>query len=130
MWSPWISITPSFTVPPVPQAALSCLPSAVSPAASSATPLTRVTALPPRPLVSRETRTVPSPAGTGFWPQVHCAPGWRQPGHMRPASVEYTRPPKEDNLLFMGPDRNARSEEHTSELQSQSNLVCRLLLEK
>src|SRR2546430_5729476 len=28
-------------------------------------------------------------------------------------------------LLFIG-----RSEEHTSELQSQSNLVCRLLLEK
>src|SRR2546430_14953698 len=31
-----------------------------------------------------------------------------------------------------GPPRRsgARSEEHTSELQSQSNLVCRLLLEK
>src|SRR2546430_6490054 len=27
-------------------------------------------------------------------------------------------------------DREQRSEEHTSELQSQSNLVCRLLLEK
>src|SRR2546427_2921650 len=27
-------------------------------------------------------------------------------------------------------DVSARSEEHTSELQSQSNLVCRLLLEK
>src|SRR2546427_10112328 len=27
-------------------------------------------------------------------------------------------------------DRDERSEEHTSELQSQSNLVCRLLLEK
>src|SRR5688572_30919080 len=27
-------------------------------------------------------------------------------------------------------DRGGRSEEHTSELQSQSNLVCRLLLEK
>src|SRR2546430_4600547 len=27
-------------------------------------------------------------------------------------------------------DRMRRSEEHTSELQSQSNLVCRLLLEK
>src|SRR5256886_7755228 len=26
--------------------------------------------------------------------------------------------------------RSARSEEHTSELQSQSNIVCRLLLEK
>src|SRR2546430_12614503 len=28
------------------------------------------------------------------------------------------------------PNRQGRSEEHTSELQSQSNLVCRLLLEK
>src|SRR2546430_13673306 len=28
------------------------------------------------------------------------------------------------------PARSSRSEEHTSELQSQSNLVCRLLLEK
>src|SRR2546427_13214900 len=27
-------------------------------------------------------------------------------------------------------DRRSRSEEHTSELQSQSNIVCRLLLEK
>src|SRR2546430_4687404 len=30
----------------------------------------------------------------------------------------------------MASDRRDRSEEHTSELQSQSNLVCRLLLEK
>src|SRR3989475_8261816 len=29
-----------------------------------------------------------------------------------------------------GPELSGRSEEHTSELQSQSNLVCRLLLEK
>src|SRR2546427_6267692 len=29
-----------------------------------------------------------------------------------------------------GPRSDPRSEEHTSELQSQSNLVCRLLLEK
>src|SRR5205085_12141179 len=34
-----------------------------------------------------------------------------------------------DRLLHR-PPRGARSEEHTSELQSQSNLVCRLLLEK
>src|SRR5688572_31303855 len=31
---------------------------------------------------------------------------------------------------FVFEHRGARSEEHTSELQSQSNLVCRLLLEK
>src|SRR2546430_13304273 len=34
----------------------------------------------------------------------------------------------EDRLAVL--DRDHRSEEHTSELQSQSNLVCRLLLEK
>src|SRR2546430_4572701 len=34
-------------------------------------------------------------------------------------------------LAFRGPETEGhRSEEHTSELQSQSNLVCRLLLEK
>src|SRR2546430_16166196 len=32
--------------------------------------------------------------------------------------------------LVAGLDDHSRSEEHTSELQSQSNLVCRLLLEK
>src|SRR2546430_13158601 len=31
---------------------------------------------------------------------------------------------------MVGPKDGQRSEEHTSELQSQSNLVCRLLLEK
>src|SRR5688572_31645435 len=36
-----------------------------------------------------------------------------------------------DDIPFGGgPQGEARSEEHTSELQSQSNLVCRLLLEK
>src|SRR2546430_10572373 len=32
--------------------------------------------------------------------------------------------------VHVGVDPRHRSEEHTSELQSQSNLVCRLLLEK
>src|SRR2546427_3976905 len=36
------------------------------------------------------------------------------------------REPEEDERG----ERGGRSEEHTSELQSQSNLVCRLLLEK
>src|SRR5690606_39791856 len=34
----------------------------------------------------------------------------------------------ENNQFFT--DRRSRSEEHTSELQSRENLVCRLLLEK
>src|SRR5256885_3871894 len=32
--------------------------------------------------------------------------------------------------LFQDPTKDVRSEEHTSELQSPCNLVCRLLLEK
>src|SRR2546430_8889344 len=42
----------------------------------------------------------------------------RQPGPGRPGGAGHDR------------GRLRRSEEHTSELQSQSNLVCRLLLEK
>src|SRR2546427_8857402 len=41
--------------------------------------------------------------------------------------------PQRFRLMFGGQialDKYPRSEEHTSELQSQSNLVCRLLLEK
>src|SRR2546430_7774593 len=37
---------------------------------------------------------------------------------------------KERNTFLLVNEANRRSEEHTSELQSQSNLVCRLLLEK
>src|SRR5688572_31757547 len=39
----------------------------------------------------------------------------------------YNRSPEIADLALV---RSSRSEEHTSELQSQSNLVCRLLLEK
>src|SRR5256885_7382089 len=48
------------------------------------------------------------------WPR-RCAPCPRGPAH---------------GLPDRGSDPSARSEEHTSELQSPCNLVCRLLLEK
>src|SRR2546430_13548132 len=37
---------------------------------------------------------------------------------------------REDRMIKRRSGAETRSEEHTSELQSQSNLVCRLLLEK
>src|SRR2546430_12700514 len=47
---------------------------------------------------------------------------------MRPSSTVKSTP---SSATVLPKDlRNERSEEHTSELQSQSNLVCRLLLEK
>src|SRR2546430_12896398 len=39
-------------------------------------------------------------------------------------------PPGSETVCKALVDASMRSEEHTSELQSQSNLVCRLLLEK
>src|SRR5438067_9437715 len=38
--------------------------------------------------------------------------------------------PLRDHSRPQGPERDTRSEEHTSELQSRFDLVCRLLLEK
>src|SRR5688572_31435995 len=40
------------------------------------------------------------------------------------------RPGRLEARVWKGESSRIRSEEHTSELQSQSNLVCRLLLEK
>src|SRR5690606_41708848 len=37
---------------------------------------------------------------------------------------------KEEYPTYIGQNMQSRSEEHTSELQSRENLVCRLLLEK
>src|SRR2546430_4651614 len=46
-------------------------------------------------------------------------------GEQRPDTVDHLAPVGLERI-----GRVVRSEEHTSELQSQSNLVCRLLLEK
>src|SRR2546427_3691421 len=78
------------------------------------TPLSR--SAPASEAASRAERVRPAAALRVMWENTHeaCA---REP----PACC--TGGPSHDQL------RN-RSEEHTSELQSQSNLVCRLLLEK
>src|SRR3989475_7144641 len=44
--------------------------------------------------------------------------------------VVYDQTKEEKQIVAVGQGCDIRSEEHTSELQSQSNLVCRLLLEK
>src|SRR2546427_6094449 len=49
--------------------------------------------------------------------------------HLRTEDIE-RRVVKRDSPILGRALGHTRSEEHTSELQSQSNLVCRLLLEK
>src|SRR2546430_10692582 len=48
----------------------------------------------------------------------------------RPTPSRFARRIRAASCCGWAADRATRSEEHTSELQSQSNLVCRLLLEK
>src|SRR2546426_7623203 len=50
---------------------------------------------------------------------------WRKWGKQRPPSARFPSAPAQ-----CANGRMCRSEEHTSELQSPCNLVCRLLLEK
>src|SRR2546430_13246256 len=66
---------------------------------------------------SPESIAVPSAAATAVQPMV---PGTRQQSAANSNRMDCSPYPR----------LTSRSEEHTSELQSQSNLVCRLLLEK
>src|SRR5437868_14748776 len=58
-------------------------------------------------------------------------PGQPAPDPMPPGAVVVDAPAPPDNTASQAErDSYARSEEHTSELQSRFDLVCRLLLEK
>src|SRR5438046_5551833 len=65
-----------------------------------------------------------------FWPP--CWPAPRRPGRSSPGPWPRPRPTPVPPRTGVppSPQRSPRSEEHTSELQSLTNLVCRLLLEK
>src|SRR5690606_40915467 len=70
-------------------------------------------------------------------PQRRTARGRRHPARQQPAAAAADREPVVLQRVADASQRArprgspaARSEEHTSELQSRENLVCRLLLEK
>src|SRR5260221_9761281 len=75
-------------------------------------------------MIRRPPRSTLFPYTTLFRsPHVHLA---EQPAHRRPEDEAQAQHRAELGLGFI----LGRSEEHTSELQSHSDLVCRLLLEK
>src|SRR2546430_746709 len=86
-------------------------------------------------MIRRPPRSTLFPYTTLFRSQVEKIAGTR-PTPSAPSRVRVTSTgadvPSEIHLRGMTADEalSTRSEEHTSELQSQSNLVCRLLLEK
>src|SRR2546421_12847656 len=71
----------------------------------------------PRPEIAPESIAVPSAAATAAQPMV---PSTRQQSAASSNRMDCSPYPR----------LTSRSEEHTSELQSRSDLVCRLLLEK
>src|SRR3989440_9626254 len=73
--------------------------------------------LAPRPEIAPESIAVPSAAATAAQPMV---PSTRQQSAASSNRMDCSPYPR----------LTSRSEEHTSELQSRSDLVCRLLLEK
>src|SRR5688572_31309636 len=82
------------------------------------------------------------PPSSTLFPYTTLFRSWRRPRHRhgaRRATTAARRPAPADRASAAGQAAwqpvagrraSSRSEEHTSELQSQSNLVCRLLLEK
>src|SRR5688572_31857050 len=74
----------------------------------------------------RSIRTEPPPADVGLAPPSSGGSPLNQNSAPSTESLATTPPPGTSSRWTSV----ARSEEHTSELQSQSNLVCRLLLEK
>src|SRR2546430_12242827 len=81
---------------------------------------------PPRSTLFPYTTLFRSLSGAG------ALPTGRGGGRVRLEGRHQTRPDRHRmaGLAVRLGGRRSRSEEHTSELQSQSNLVCRLLLEK
>src|SRR5207247_6936768 len=76
------------------------------------------------------------PAGGDLWELWYVLPGHdgEHAGHVRDrqadAPLGVRRRLRRAGVRLVAPARRRRSEEHTSELQSRVDLVCRLLLEK
>src|SRR5438034_7474473 len=83
---------------------------------------------PPRSTLFPYTTLFRSPPIIEFDPAGNVVNSWGDPKLLDPR-LHSCRTDK-DNNIWIASAPSGRSEEHTSELQSHSDLVCRLLLEK
>src|SRR2546430_9309367 len=73
---------------------------------------------------------ISSSAGQGSGPSIRATSSSARRGPSSQMAISSTSSCPPTARISCSAIRACRSEEHTSELQSQSNLVCRLLLEK
>src|SRR5258708_25530251 len=82
-------------------------------------------------MIRRPPRSTLFPYTTLFRSDLPCPLGGQDAGQARRLDhAALTQPSRPEEAQGGGGDADARSEEHTSELQSPDHLVCRLLLEK
>src|SRR5688572_31908824 len=81
-------------------------------------------------MLRRPPRSTLFPYTTLFRSLAYPAGGQRSSPQMHPAAERALDQARRRQQISVAVALDYRSEEHTSELQSQSNLVCRLLLEK
>src|SRR5690606_39886075 len=98
------------------------------PAVSYSLPTRRSSDLPFRPVAKGQDPKALTAHGDGFGQMVHAVIGKVPAEFVLDPTVLYPRAVDAQQLSY--PWVFSRSEEHTSELQSRENLVCRLLLEK
>src|SRR2546430_10445909 len=79
-------------------------------------------------MIRRPPRSTLFPYTTLFRSDLGRAEGQQREAQHRQGRQDDKR--EDQSVAVFGSQQVPRSEEHTSELQSQSNLVCRLLLEK
>src|SRR6266511_3420580 len=82
---------------------------------------------PPRLCLPSRLSGPDAPSSSSVWSPALGRPGDERPSDLPVVPERVLDPAEAPAVLF---DHGIRSEEHTSELQSRENLVCRLLLEK
>src|SRR2546430_11373534 len=82
-------------------------------------------------MIRRPPRSTLFPYTTLFRSHLHCFPfGTIEYDHTQELHGALVHTQEDIRTWYVTRGQYFRSEEHTSELQSQSNIVCRLLLEK
>src|SRR5690606_1877872 len=130
-WRASTSYTPTRASPPPLSSSLSLL-SSLSPSSSVARTMSTSAVSPSRTYEAAPSSVPPRSRIGGAHDQSPSTPDHTSAATLAPAAMSGSNRAHASSpaARMIAPTASTRSEEHTSELQSRENLVCRLLLEK